>query len=507
MTTTSLIDRLRRRVRDDRPNHKAMSISVVDEQASRAIIELYDGHLIVKVVGGNAPSIDFKLSDARYSTISSLYSALSLLEGYLVQLDEDASGGHLSSDIFPISPTNIGHGQSAVELRHFLFSDFELSEILGDAAVRHNPTAPLDTLPTSEEVFVLQLAHAEVCRRQAYNSSKRKGLSETVSDLLSVADSLERAYHEDIKRHARSIVSPKEAAPQTTNEGDIVIGSFYRRSPRTGYMSPIGQNLAPHIPNILEPDDLRDIEDTNIRVRWSRNNADQAFAAMEIWLDTIPDVMRGLNMSTPLEVGLDNTNRGLQRNTTSKMVYRTIGGSNNVRTSRAMYSETGQVIDEYSITELEPDTEYYVRIYVRDFNGEFSSSAIMRYKTKPLRVRFAQTNPFSAYAVNPGDVITINFDQNNGAITAQHEILFGGIKVTHSIVSNFVATIVVPNFVNRRLKKDIVVRSPPTLLSDIRTGLFEILSTVPVPVIPDGPSDDLSMTFSLANNSQYIAML
>lgn len=476
MTTSSLIDRLRRRIQDDRPSNKAMSVAVTDDVSTRAILELQDGFLSVTVTGGTAPSPTFNLMETRYDTIEKLYRQLTRLDGYTVTLDEDASNTHLSVDLFPIPPTDIGTGNSSAELKHYLFSASELDEILSEAVQRHNPSFNVSSLPNTEEVFVFQLAHAEVCRRQAYDSSKRKGLSETVDDLLSIARSLEDTYGSDVKRLARALQSPKETTA-LTDEGDIMIGTAYRTSPRTGFKSPIGQNTSPKPVILMEPDDILDVEDDNIKGRWQRTRGND-FYSQELWIDTIPDVIRsqtGLTFGgqpfagTPVLINSDS-NRGVLRKTTSKLVFRSWGANTNFDTAtfHTFIEEFGQEITQYNVGDLEPDTEYFFRLYVQDLNYETTASNVVRYLTKSLRVRFEETNPVSPKSGLSGVVVTLKFDTTKGQFTAEHTIRFGGKIVPATIISPFEVTVVVPAFTVIRLPKDIVVTSP--------TGLFDIIN-------------------------------
>lgn len=481
MTTLSLIDKLRRRIKDDRPTQRALSLAVTEETVSRAIAEVSDHHLVVSVSGSGAPSVDLALTDMRYSTIGRVHQSLSRLVGYTVLLDEDAQEDHLSVDFYPMPPTDVGPGRPALELKHHVFSDTELDEILREAIQRHNPSFSMSAIPDSEHVFIMQLAHAEVCRRQAYDSSKRKGLSETVTDLLALATSLESTYTADVKRLARAIASPKESPSNNMQEGDVVIGTMFRSSLRTGFQSPMSQNLPPVEAELYEPDDVRDIEDQNIRARWARNR-DNDFYSYEVWLDTVPDVQReGSSLAfqgspfagTPV-INADE-HRATIRPTTSNLVFRSWGANSNFDSAafHTFIEELGQEITQFNIGDLEPDTDYFLRLYILDLNYDVTASNVVRYHTKPLRTRFADTNPILPVTGPATTVITMNFDADYGPVTTSHKCRIGGTEVPLTVVTPTQATAVVPSFTNKRVAKDVVIVSP-TKLFDVRSNVFTV---------------------------------
>jgi hypothetical protein len=453
MTTNSLIDKLRRRIKDDRPNVKAFTLSVTDSEAERAIAEVTMGHLIVKVVGGTAKGVDFKLDDPRYATIGRLQQALSRLDGYTASADEDAQADHIALDIAPVAPTDIGTGRSAINLSHHIFSDSELEEVIDSAIQRHNPSFTLATLPEREETFVLMLAQADICRRQAYDTSKRRNLDTEVGDLVRLADSIEAGYQKDVQRLSRALVSPTEPVPSTMGGGDIVIGTAYRSSLRSGKRSPYAAQPGPTAPVFVELDP-EDVEDENIRIRWARSG-DNDFHHFELWMDTVSDVRTGTEDTSrrdttygpPVYYHYESLRRG-----TSNRVFNLSGSS-----------ILGQGARTYLVTELEPDCDYFFRLAVKDSGGGYAASDILPVRTKALRTRFAVQSFVSVFYGLPGTVVTLFFDQTRAPLTAGHVIRIGDKAVDFVIVDDFTATLVIPDFVQKRLPKYFVVESPSGL--------------------------------------------
>lgn len=460
MTTNSLIDKLRRRIKDDRPHVKGLTLSVSDAQADRAIAEVTNGHLIVQISGGSTPSFDFNLSDPRYATIGRLHQALTRMSGVTASLDEDAEVDHASLDIYPVAPTDVGPGRSGIELKHHLFSDIELDEVIEHSIQRHNPSFSSGSLPPSEEAFVMTLAHADICRRQAYDSSKRRGLDTTVYDLMSLADSMERTHRDDTTRLAKALVSPSEASPNTMGPGDVVVGTAYRASLRTGRRSPYAAQSGPVSPVLLEftPED---IEDESVVVRWVRNS-DNDFHSYELWMDTIPDIMPEHNVRAgavgqPVYHHYEGMSSG-----SSRMVHRVYGSG-----------ILGQGARSVRVVDLEPNTTYYFKMYVRDMEGSLAGSGVLSCLTKSLRTRFHPIVYASTMFGEVGAPVTLYFDTDRAPITEEHVFRFGEHEIPLDIVNYFQANVVVPAFVQKKNGKSLVIQSP-TGLRDIAPRLFTV---------------------------------
>jgi hypothetical protein len=462
VTTNSLIDKLRRRIKDDRPVHTAMTVTVSDPSVSRAIAEVTDGHFIINIEGGKSQNVDLNLSDLRYSTVGRLHQALSRVQGITVRRHEDSQDQHISLDLLPIAPIDISANNAALELKHHLFSDVELDEVVSQAIHRHNPSFDVINVPANEEIFILQLAHAEVCRRQAYDLTKRQSAEEhTTSDLLKIAESIESAYKSDTERLARALISPQEATPNTMGQGDVVMGSLYRASLRTGRHAPFGAQAGPTAPILLEPEDENDVEDTTVRVRWLRNT-DNDFYQYELWSDTRPDVTNNLDQSItqnedyPVYYHYEGITAG-----TSRRVVRISG-------------KVGQGRQSIVVTELEPCMTYYFRLFVRDTEGGIASSQVVQYRTKSLRTRFTQVSPLSTIRALANEVITLFFSTAAGEVTDKHRLYIGEYQVPLALIDAFTATATVPEFHNKRLAKQVVIESPSGL-RDICGQLLTVL--------------------------------
>lgn len=471
----SLLQEARSRIRDTRRSNRAFGLAVMPSSgATSATAELTNGHLMIEVSGGDTPSIDFDLSNERFSTIGRLFEVLSRIEGYSVQLDEDANPEHLSIDLEPFGPLSILN--VGIDLRHHLFSDFELEDILLDSVRRHNPSFTPSSLPDQERPFVLQLVQANIARIQAYDASKRRGLDADVSALISLAESFERAYTEDTRRLKRALTSPKEANPNLMGEGDVVLGRVFRRSSRTGMNSPLGQNLPPDAAVLLEPCD-QDIEDDNVRVNWQRNR-DVDFYSYELWMDSRPEVLRireGLIFtSTPFSFLSNDTSlrMGSERVSSAKLVFRSFGANSNFDTTAfaTFVEEFGQLIRSFIVGKLEPETCYYFRLYIVDLNYETVGSNIVMIRTKALRCRFAK-NYVDKTMPAIGETVTVTFDPTRGPFTADHQLKMGEKVLTTTIVTPYQVTFVVPPFVNTDIHRDLTVISPSGLIDNKRNAL------------------------------------
>lgn len=455
----SALSEFRRRVQDVRCSQRAMGLGIsVESGASSAIAEVVNGHLIVTVSGGSAPSLSFNLTSPNFDTIGKLYQSIHRAVGYVVQLDEDADEGHPSLDLESFGPVDIlGTG---VELKHHRFSDSELLDVLQDAITRHNPSFQLATIPPQELSFAYQLAHANVCRIMASDAVKRRGTAEDVQSLLALAASYETAYNRDTRRLTRAIVSPKEADSDTMGVGDIVVGFTARRSPRTGLTVPLAGNIPPNAALIFEPEDS-DVEDTNVRVSWKRNK-DLDFYSYELWMDYRPEVARALRDETA-------------RKTTSTLAFTSYGanvGTGSVRPS-TLIQELGQSTRGVIIQDLEPSTNYYFRLYITDLNYEGSASGVVRIQTKAARCKFHATTYASALSGAAGDVVHLYFDASMGAFTAAHKLMLGEKSVAATIISGTHVTFTVPTFLRTGVQKNLAVISPNGLV-DVKTLVFTV---------------------------------
>ena len=494
--SNSIIAEFRRRVKDVRHSVRAFGLAVTDPQVTQALCEVTSGHLIVTVFGGTASSIDLDLTANRTDTIGALHQAISRMPGYRASLDEDASLDHASVDLEEFGPIPING--TGVDLLHHVFADSELEELLKYALQRHNPTLTFSTLPPQEWAFVMPLAQANYVRVQAHDASKRKGTAEDVQSLLALAESFERQYDKDTTRLSRALRSPKETNSNNLDEGDVMLGTLVRRSTRTGFMSPLAATIPPDYAVLVEPDEY-DVEDTNVRIVWQRNkNVD--FYSYELWMDTRPEVERnregGLIIAgTPVADQQLPSGGGIyssaQRLTTSKMVFRSFGSNSN--SSRSSFStfveEFGQLIRSFSVGGLEPQRDYYFRLYVISINYIATSSNIVKARTKAVRCGFLPmgNNPnypsapsgvaLSVANGSPGTVVNVRLDTTRAAFTSAHTFYFAGMAVTPSILSaGYALQFTVPSFqntLNYNTPQDISIVSPNGLV-DVQNQVFTV---------------------------------
>lgn len=485
---TNLVSALRRAVQDVRPSRRAFAFGLVDSGA-QATLEVRNGRFMVQVIGGAAPSIDLRFSDPRFDTVGGITTVLKRTSGYEVAVDEDASFAHPTSDIQEVGPVPLVPGR-AVDLYHHLFSDFELEEVLTSAIQRHNATFTIQTLPPQEETYVITLARAEICKKQAYDASKRKGLDATVADLLAIAESLEAQYASDVERNKRVIQSPREANPNIVDEGDVMLGKLNRRSLRTGFVAPISAALPPD-PAILRAPEDHDIEDENVRIRWEKNG-NYDFYSYELWMDATSDVVRGIDAGIAFDQGAsyipnnEGSRQGAVRPTSSKLAFRALGAnSNSARPGHSSFvEEYGQSVKSFAVGKLEPETTYYFRLYIVNLNFMYEGSNVIAVTTKALRARFMpQGRPdyrpgpvgdFSSLKIGPaGSVVTITLDPTSAPYTAQHTFRVGEKLVTPVISGGgFTLTVTIPSFTCVG-PKDFVITSP-TRLVDVRQNAFQV---------------------------------
>ncbi len=453
MPSTTLLSELRNRIKDARYSQRAFGLGVTEDAVTSAVAEVTNGRLMVTVAGGAAPSIDLDLTHPRYDTVGKLFLALERTPGYSISKDEDISEDHTSVDLESFGPIDVKSVQ--IDLKHRLFSDQELEDILRRAVQRHNPSMAVSGLPGGETEFVLQLAHSLVLGVQAMDAVKRKGLDADVSTLLQLSERFESQYASDVKRLARAIQLPKESDPNTMREGDVVLGQLHRRSLRTGYISPISQNLPPDPPIFITPGVI-DIEDESVRLTWERAR-DHDFYSIELWMDTQAEVVRGTT----------------QRPSTSKRVFDSYGGGRNSGSSSTFLQEAGQTARSGFVTGLEPSTEYFFRIFTTDLNRESMASDVVQVTTKPLRVRFAENSYVSRTSGAAGVTVTVTFDTTKGAYTSNCTFKIGGKVVTATILSAYSITFVVPSFTQLG-PKDLTVTSL-TGLYDVKPSAFTVL--------------------------------
>ena len=472
MAPSNLFQELRRRIKDQHPSVQALTVGVTDTAVTRALLEITSGRMVFVCAGGSVRPFDISLHDPLNGTVGRLHEQLQRMPGMVSSLDKDGDPEHPASDLESFGPKDIR--QQGLILRHRTFSDAELEKVIHGAITRHNPSLNVHTLPPGEWELVLLLAQAGIARERAGDASKRKGTSETVSDLLAIARDLENTYAADFRRLNRVLQPARESNPHAVHQGDVMMGTLYRRSLRTGYMSPTSASLPPSALVLSEPDDLDD-GDTEVRVRWERS-AEPSFLSCELWMDTQPEVVRqsgipqlGLVVSEERDVSF--------RETSSRLAGKWVGpNATGIGGTMAgpIVENSGQLAQGLIVTRLEPETDYYFRIYVFNVNGEYAASEVVLHHTKPLRVRFNLTNPVLPIQSVAGVTLTFNFDSTNGGpFTTDHRILVGGKELTVTRVSDTQATAPAPSFLQKG-HKDVVVISP-TGLKHIRKDGYQAL--------------------------------
>lgn len=468
MPSTSLHDDFRRRIKDTRYSRRAFGLAVSDSVATSALAEVTNGHLVVTVIGGSTTSVDLPLSNERYNTIAKLTQVLQRMTGYRCVTDEDAALDHPSIDLEPFGPIDIlGTG---FDFKHRLFADLELDSVLEEAISRHNPSFNSATLPEQERAFVYQLAHATILRQQAGDAAKRKGLDVEVQQLIQLAESYERSYQQDTQRLRRALVSPKEASPNTMAQGDAVIGTMVRRSMRTGFMSPLGADTPIDQPVLIDPGD-HDVEDENTKIRWERNTQ-QKFYSYELWMDTTPEVVR--TREGLLFAGTPYTSREAEQaanlQTSSRLMFRSFGGNSNMdaHAFSTFVEQFGQTISMFNVSPLEPETEYYFRLYVISLNYDSVASNVIKVTTKSLRSRFL-TRSSRLGTGAAGSTLVVDLNPDRGAYTANHKFRVGDKVAAVSIVTPYQISVTIPTFVQKGAK-DLVIVSPNGLVDTNRGG-------------------------------------
>jgi hypothetical protein len=449
----NLIQELRRRIKDQQYAVSSLTIGISDSTVTSADLGLRNGMLTLTVTGGTSVrgfSVDLLSPDL--DTVGKLREALQRFLGVVVQVDRDEDPTHLCADYEPFGDTRCY--PQAVTLRHRVFSDYELEQILSEALKRHNPGYSLRTVPVAEEGLVLTLAEAVVFRRRAGDVSKRRGVEASVSDLLALANALDgpgSQYEQDARRLRNALGKVPDGPASRIGTGDVAVGYVWRRSARNGFKTPMAVAPPAEAPLLLESQD-GDAEDTNVRVRWEKSQ-DLYFHSYELWMDVQPEVLplRESILLSGLPVpssGAPDSNQGVDRLGTSKLVFRAFGASSNYSTvAFATFIESyGQNITQFNVPTLEPDTDYWFRLRTVDINFVGQLSNVVRIRTRSMRVMFDPTTPYTPSTGAVGSTVTVRFDSTKGVPDSLTKFSIGGKDVTLTFVSTYVATFVVPSF-------------------------------------------------------------
>lgn len=499
-----LINLLRGRVGDLGAVVPAFTLSVTGK-CQTAHLELVRGVLIVDVTGGDGvASLRLDLNHPTQRTLSRLVDTLQRVRGYAVDPDSSMASDYSSVDLEVSGIHDIANGK-AYTFKHRAFSDKEILELLDQAVSMHNPMHTVGTLPSEEESLVLLAAEGIALRHLAAGAAKKRGLAVDAEVLLSLARASNEVYEQTASRLAR-IVAPPKANEDKMGTGDAVQGHLHRRSLRAGYWAQ-ARNANPPTNPILYPPDEGEVEDTQVRLRWSQAR-DESFSLYELWRNHTPDVERNMNgrLLSHQHVAGNPAQSQHSRSGTSKQVFgvsyghlksspvfegfyfHTAAERQGLNVSNTVFID-GMVVVRGPTTDvallgepLEPESDYYYRLYLINWNGEVIPSEVVRVTTRKMRARFSRLASGAidlATAMSPltgplagGTSVTIRGTR----FVAGMKVLFGSKEATITAQTSTELTVTVPEyynteFVGRRL--DVVLVSP-TGLQDIYARAWEV---------------------------------
>ncbi len=487
-----LVAQLRRRLKDERVGRTAFRVSCTDTAATDCMLSIdRAGKFTTTPLNARvAAALSYDLiGDASVQTVRQLFEIINSKPGYTASLERDYEAGHPAADLQLISSASCLN--NAVPLRHHIWSDDELEELVRRGAQRHNVRYTPSTVPVLEEVFVLALAEAEAYRDLAGDAAKRAGLDYTAEQLLELSNNLEVSYRADVARNARVLPVAKPLDEAEPGRGEIITSNSYRRNNRTGWMAPIGASLPP-IAVELKVDEV-DIEDTRITLRWTRNR-DMQFYAYELWRDTRPNVQRPDNVILVTDVPtVEHDN--LKKQYTSVLAMRSAGPhsiAERVGTIAILSEQGGQTLNAFTDTgysasdprglgpatapPLEPGATYYYKMFVVGLNDTITPSNEVCVTTKPQRPAFASTNSILPTSGAMGSTVTIT---GTGFVSGMIVTLNGKVCTGLVINSPTSASFVVPTFTNRNilnLRCTVVIQDPNTGLIDVLANGYMITS-------------------------------
>ena len=484
-STSDLVSALRNKLSDDRPAVVAFSIAVT-VNAKSAQLELTNNHLNTNIEQGEGvTAMRLNLADSRYSTVGKLFNEISKRPGYKIAADQSMHSDHPSSDLYVEGLPSIlaNRDQGSYSLKHHIWSDTELIAFLTEAINLHNPNYPnVTAVPKNEHPFVLMKAAATAYRQLAADTARRKGLDQDASVLLRLASDLENQYTQDLVRLRRVVPVPK-ADESKMGTGEVVQGTLVRASARAGYTSPMraATNFQP--PHLHDPEE-GDVEDTIARLRWSVPR-ELRFTRFELWRDTQPFVERSISgrfTQIPGGAAFLAPSTQYSKAGTAKQVLGASGAFGGSPVFDGFYFATfaeisgqrmglstfidGYVTNGWGINNdsnlasalgdpLEPETEYYYRLYSFDTNGGVLASEVKKIRTKSMRARFQRNNvngSLVAASISPtygplagGTVITI---LGSGFVTGMGVLLNGKDCPNVVVASAGVLTCLAPAFVN-----------------------------------------------------------
>jgi hypothetical protein len=502
--SSDLISRLRSRLSDESADIGAFSLSVTGRCRS-ALLEITGGVIICTIEAGeDVQHLRLNTNMPQYSTVGRVIDELKRRKGYAVTVHAGVNEKHSSADLCLSGIEDIS-GSRPAELRHRRFSDSELLDYLNDAIAFHNPTFTLGSVPADERPYVLLKAVARAYRVLAGDTAKRRGLDTDAQMFLTLAQDADNEYEASRRRMGHVIAKP-QVDESKVGSGDVMEGKLFRRSGRSGYAAPYRVQNPPTPPELyVDQHASLDIADTLVRLRWSVSR-DYSFARYELWRDTRPNVNRSLNGR--IFVGTAGGAPGLPAQTqfsqagTAKQVYgMAYGISPPTPTFDGFYFGTaseqqGSLIASNTFTDgivipagipgmwvlgepLEPETDYYYRLYTIDRNGEVLSSNELRVRTLALRAKVKRTEDRRGIASDALSATSGTIDGGE-TLTIKGTNILAGTKVTIggklcAEVSRTTTEIVVttPAFYNQDMLGrylDIVLESPSGLLDIVSRG-------------------------------------
>lgn len=498
-----LVEALRSRLEDDSANIDAFSLALAaGVNAKKALLEIGGGFLNVTVEGGNGvESIRVSLSSPLTNTVGKLVIVLGQKPGYSVMTAQGFEAGHASIDLSLQDGIVDLVKNGKYVLRHRRWSDNELNDFLVDAVSFHNPNYTINTVPAAEQAYVLLKARAAALRVMASSASKRKGLDSNVSDLLKLAADLEQQYEKDRSRQQR-VIPVTKIDESGIGSGDVIVGMLTRRSHRSGYTAPARAAKPPQTPTLLPPSD-NDVEDSIVRLRWTHNR-DEQFIRYELWRDTQPNVERSLagllvssgniaNPQLPQASQFSKPSTSIQVMSSGCVAespsfdgfffwtYAENAGTGiiNVTFADGVVFLSGNPSGVSVLGEpLEPEMDYYYRLYATNWNGEIVPSNVMRVRTRKMRALFKRESngALASGVIAPtsgvlagGTSITIL----GSNIEEATEIYIGGKKCNRSSYTSTQIVVTSPVFTNSAFigkPQDVVMRSPTGLIDILKKG-------------------------------------
>ena len=403
---TQMLSTFRARAKDDQHVIPRFSIRYRDKQTRSALLEVSNGWF--RVTLRNAPQgreeLAIPLHDNRFATLGGLLSHIEreYASTYEVARTLQFSETHSSMDLETVVGEDLAENRP-VTLHTRLFSDAELLSILQQAVLRHNPGFTLDTVPPAEENLVYQLASAELLRIKGVDASKRRGLEDDPKAMMTQAESYEFAYRQDHSR-LRNVIQLPGGSRQTPNlQGEVNQTFANRFSLRRGFRTPSSHNLPPPKPVLLVPDGT-DVQDYSVTIRWEKlHELGEVLEGVELWRDTSPDVRRTKDLEVyPTTSVLVWSSR--QGGPQSGEAYMTFPGNTRNVTDGYILGLAAAGVPEPSEAQraLQPDTQYYYRLYVFDRNGEYEASDAVPVTTRPARAEFSRNPAVPALSLTEG---------------------------------------------------------------------------------------------------------